>query len=225
MFVVQSLSCVWLCDPMDCSTPGFPDLNHLLEFAQTHVHWANDSIQSSHLNQIISGGLKWEKALGNVSSASHSRHWRQIRPRVFPWLWTSLLLWSFSPGGSDSKKSVSNAGDPDLIPGWRRYPGEGNGNLLLYSWLENSMNREAWWATVYWVVELDTTEWITLSISSLFVSGFVFFFLNLYLSVFSDDLKKKILLRCPLKRYLDSSVPAFIFPKCFFFSKDLFWCG
>ena len=36
---VQSLSCVWLCDPMDCSTPGFPDLYHLSELAQTHVRW------------------------------------------------------------------------------------------------------------------------------------------------------------------------------------------
>ena len=37
-----------LCDPMDCSTPGFPVLYHLPEFAQTHVHWVDDAIQSSH---------------------------------------------------------------------------------------------------------------------------------------------------------------------------------
>ena len=36
-----------LCDPMDCSTPGFTVLHHLLEFAQTHVHWVSDAIQSS----------------------------------------------------------------------------------------------------------------------------------------------------------------------------------
>ena len=36
--VVQSLSCLTLCSPMDCSTPGFPVLHHLPEFAQTHVH-------------------------------------------------------------------------------------------------------------------------------------------------------------------------------------------
>ena len=34
--------------PMDCSTPGFPVLHHLLEFAQTHVHWVSDAIQPSH---------------------------------------------------------------------------------------------------------------------------------------------------------------------------------
>ena len=37
-----------LCDPMDCSTPGFPVLHCLLEFAQPHVHRVNDAIQSFH---------------------------------------------------------------------------------------------------------------------------------------------------------------------------------
>ena len=39
-------SCLTLCDPMDCSTSGFPILHHLLEFAQTHVHWVSDTIQA-----------------------------------------------------------------------------------------------------------------------------------------------------------------------------------
>ena len=37
-----------LCDPMDCSMPGFPDHHQLLEFTQTHVHWISDAIQPSH---------------------------------------------------------------------------------------------------------------------------------------------------------------------------------
>jgi len=45
---VQSLSCVWLCNAMDCSTPGFPVYHQLLELTQTHVHWVSDTIQSSH---------------------------------------------------------------------------------------------------------------------------------------------------------------------------------
>ena len=44
--VVQS--CLTLCDPMDCSTPGFPVHHQLPEFAQTHVHWVGDAIQPSH---------------------------------------------------------------------------------------------------------------------------------------------------------------------------------
>ena len=41
-------SCPTLCEPMDCSTPGFPDFHRLPEFAQTHIHWGNDAIQPSH---------------------------------------------------------------------------------------------------------------------------------------------------------------------------------
>ena len=40
--------CPTLCNPMDCSMPGFPVLHSLAEFAQTHVHWVNDAIQLSH---------------------------------------------------------------------------------------------------------------------------------------------------------------------------------
>ena len=42
--VVQPLSHVWLCDPMDCSMPGFPVLYYLPEFTQTHVHRVGDAI-------------------------------------------------------------------------------------------------------------------------------------------------------------------------------------
>ena len=62
------------------------------------------------------------------------------------------------PGGSDRKASASNAGDPGPIPGSGRSLGEGNGNLLQYSCLENSMDGGAWWAIVHAVAELDTTE-------------------------------------------------------------------
>ena len=45
--VAKSLSRVWLCDPMDWSTPGFPILHHLLKLAQTHIHQVSDA--SNHL--------------------------------------------------------------------------------------------------------------------------------------------------------------------------------
>ena len=47
VFVAQWLSRVWLCNPMNCTTPGFPILHCLPEFAQTHVHWVGDAIQAS----------------------------------------------------------------------------------------------------------------------------------------------------------------------------------
>ena len=49
-----------------------------------------------------------------------------------------------SPGRSDGKASAYNAGDPGLIPGSGRSPGEGNGNPLQYSCLENSMDGGVW---------------------------------------------------------------------------------
>ena len=52
------------------------------------------------------------------------------------------------PGGSEVKASACNAGDLGLTPGLGRSPGEGNGNPLQYSCLENPMDREAWRATV-----------------------------------------------------------------------------
>ena len=72
-----------------------------------------------------------------------------------------MYLLSF-PGSSDSKASAYNAGDirdVGLIPGLRRSPGEGKGNPLQYSCLENPMDRGAWWATVHGVAK----SWTRLS--------------------------------------------------------------
>ena len=52
------------------------------------------------------------------------------------------------PGDSDGKESTCNAGTVGSIPGSGRSPGEGNGNPLQYTCLENSMDRGAWRATV-----------------------------------------------------------------------------
>ena len=63
------------------------------------------------------------------------------------------------PGGSNGKESVYSAGDPGLIPGWGRSPGDGNGNRLQCSCLGNSMDRGAWRITVLGV----TKSWTLLS--------------------------------------------------------------
>ena len=70
----------------------------------------------------------------------------------------AFSTFAISPGGSDGKESAYNAGDPGLIPGSGRPPGEGNGNPLQYSCLESSMDRGAWQSTVHEVTESDTTE-------------------------------------------------------------------
>ena len=60
------------------------------------------------------------------------------------------------PGGSEVKASASNAGDLGSIPGSGRSPGEGNGNPLQYSCLENPMDGGAWWATAHGVAKSRT---------------------------------------------------------------------
>ena len=62
------------------------------------------------------------------------------------------------PDGSDGKESAYNAGDLGSIPGLGRSPGEGNGNPLQYSCLQNPTDRGAWGATAQGVAELDTTR-------------------------------------------------------------------
>ena len=62
----------------------------------------------------------------------------------------------YFPGGSDSKESVGNAGNPAWIPGLGRSPGEGHGNPLQYSCLENLMDGGAWRATVQGVAKSQT---------------------------------------------------------------------
>ena len=57
-------------------------------------------------------------------------------------------------GSSEVKASAYNVGDLASIPGSGRSPGEGNGNPLQYSCLENPMDGEAWWATVHGVARV-----------------------------------------------------------------------
>ena len=68
-----------------------------------------------------------------------------------------LALWKLGfPGGSEVKASAWNAGDPGSIPELGISPGEGNGNPLQYSCLENPMEGGAWWAAVHGVAKSQT---------------------------------------------------------------------
>ena len=89
---------------------------------------------------------------------------------LFVFIWLLML-----PGGSDGKECACSAGDLGLVLGLGRSPGEGNGNPLQYSCLENSMDRGAWWGHK----ESDTTEQLTM-LSNIFCFYWIFIFLFLY---------------------------------------------
>ena len=62
------------------------------------------------------------------------------------------------PGVKNPPANAGDVRDAISVPGLGRSPGEGYGNLLQYSCLENPVDREAWRTTVHWFTESDTTE-------------------------------------------------------------------
>ena len=87
--------CPTFCDPVDCSTPSFPVLHDLLEFAHTHVHWVSDAIQSSHPLLPLSSCLQSFPASGS-----------------FP------MSWLFASGGQIIGASASASVLPMNIQVW-----------------------------------------------------------------------------------------------------------
>ena len=75
-------------------------------------------------------------------------------------IYSVVLFWGFLCS-SDSKESACKAGDQGSIPGSGRSPGEGHGNPLQYSCLENPMDRGAWWATQPMGLQRVRHEWTT----------------------------------------------------------------
>ena len=142
VIIVQLLSCVWLCDPMDCSTPGLPVPHHLLKFTQVYVHCTGDTIQQAHpLTPSSPCAL-------NLSQHQGLFQWFCYLHQVIKILELQLgLLWWLS------KEFTCNVADLGSICGLGRSPGEGNGYPLQYSGLENSMDRGAWQATVHGVAK------------------------------------------------------------------------
>ena len=72
-------------------------------------------------------------------------------------------MYSGFHGGSKDKESACSAGDLGSIPGSGRSPGEGNGNPLQYSYLENPTDRGDWWTSVHGDTKSVMAEWLTLS--------------------------------------------------------------
>ena len=90
-YLLCSQSCLTLCDPMDCSTPGFPDTHYLQEFA--HVHWVDDAIQPSHLlllSSPSSPALSLSQHQGLFQWVGSSHQAARVSASVLP---MSILGW------------------------------------------------------------------------------------------------------------------------------------
>ena len=88
-------SCPTLCNPMDCSTTGFLVLHCLPEFAQTHVHWVDDTTQPSHLCHPL-----------------------LLMPPIFQAPGSFLMSWLFTSGSQSFRTSTSASILPMYIQGW-----------------------------------------------------------------------------------------------------------
>ena len=102
--------CLTLCNPMDYSTPGFPVLHYLPEFAQTHVHWVSDAIQPSYpllspsppdfyLSQH-QGLFQWVGSSHQVAKVLELQHWVKYGAlhvcvlSSFSHVWLCATLWT-----------------------------------------------------------------------------------------------------------------------------------
>ena len=103
-------------------------------------------------------------------------HLLVLQTSVMLHLRTSVSGPSCLPAGSEVKASACSAGDLGLIPESGRSPGEGNGNPLQYSCLENPMEGGAWWATAHGVAKSRTR-----------LSGFPSLHLNHYYPKYLKD--------------------------------------
>ena len=99
-------SCPALCNPMNCSTPGFPVYHQLLELAQTHIHWVVDAIQPSHplISSLPSNPLSLPSPAFNLAQHPGLFQWvtslhqmakvleLQLEHQFFQWIFRTDLL-------------------------------------------------------------------------------------------------------------------------------------
>ena len=134
---VSLQSCPALCDPMDCSPPGSP-VHGILQ--ARILEWA-----------AISFSRGSSRPRDQICVSCIADGFFTTKPPEKP-----HYDWGFL-GSSVVKNTLANAGDPGdtgLIPGSGRSPKEGNSYPLQYSYLENPMDRGAWWAAVHGLVRV-----------------------------------------------------------------------
>ena len=109
-------------------------------------------IQSQTSPVLQATRFSWLAASALLSNLCSHCQFHLPPPLPLPSIRTLMIPLGF-PGGSVVKNPPANAGDTGSIPGWERSPGEGSGNPLQCSFLENSKNRGSWRATVHGVAK------------------------------------------------------------------------
>ena len=140
-------SCPTLCNPMNCSPPG-SSVHGILQARILEWRWPFSSPEYPP-----NPGIEPESPASPTLQTDSLSAETSEKPE-------DLILEQGFPHSSVGKESACNAGDPGLIPGLGRSPGEGNGNTLQYSCLENSMDGGAWSATVHGVSRVRH-NWLT----------------------------------------------------------------
>ena len=138
-----------------------------LLFIWSHITFSSQPI----LVRLLSLRLFWNNSYQGHQALVLLELTQHLHSEDSPWKPSALGFSKGFPGGSEVKVSACSAGDLGSIPGSGRSPGEGNGNPLQYSCLENPMDGGAWWATVHGITKSRT--WL-----SDFTFTFTFHFLQ-----------------------------------------------
>ena len=150
-----SLPVQWPPGPRRASSPGDAGETDGETTPRTSVSsFLTPQIQLGHL-MLTDKGTAWQRAPCTILTTNFASH-VVITLSIFSWCY--FISMGFS-GGFDGKESACNARDLGLIPGLERPPGEGHGNQLLYSCLENPHGQRCLAGYSPWgCKELDTTE-------------------------------------------------------------------
>ena len=129
---------------------------------QQRMRWLDSIRDSMNMNlsklwEMVEDRGAWHATVHGVAELDMlSDRTTRTAKKLHP---SAVLTSPYSPPdslGLGGQASAYNAGDPGLIPGSGRSPGEGNGTPLQHSCLENPMDRGAWWATVHGVAKSRT---------------------------------------------------------------------
>ena len=139
-------SCLTIFDPMDHSTPGFPVLHHLLEFAQIHVHWVGDAIQPSHpLLPSSPHAFNLSQHQGLFQWVSFMEYYWVLKMKAIlspatPWMnLEDIMLSEMSPSQKDKYWMILLIGG--ALEGW----GPGAGEVMESQWsMEQSYSSKRW---------------------------------------------------------------------------------